>query len=505
MGHCLSRRAFARLFVSAAAVVPFQRALAFAGEQPNLVFFLSDDLGYGDLACYGHPVNRTPHLDRFAAEGVKFLDAHAPSSVCSPSRAAILTGRHPYRLGFYYILEADVHLRRTEVTIASLLKASGYDTAFVGKWHVTQIGADNQGQPAPGDLGFDHWFATEHNAFDGPRNPKGFIRNGVPAGQVDGWYCDVIVREALAWLKQRRDPSKPFLLMVNSHEPHTPVAPPDEYAAVYDSPGAAIAAPRLGFGGVDRPGRNLWDHARHYFGTVSQLDAAFGALMAGLDDVAAAKRTLVAFTSDNGPEYPVNWMESGGRWTDPLRDRSFGTPGVLRGSKRYTYEGGHRVPLLMRWPGRLPAGTVSNALVNGTDFFPTFAELAGARLPSDRTIDGASLSVLFAGRATIDRKLPAAWAFPVPYTFTPHLALRDGEFVLLAWLNDKPADQSWMDWIKSALPQRYELYNLRIDLGQRNDLAVSEPAVTRRLSYALQRHWRDLRQDAPVWKEWGRR
>jgi arylsulfatase A len=499
-----SRREFARLLASLA-TVPFARpGVAQPASVPSFLFFLSDDLGYGDLACYGHPINRTPHLDRLASEGMRFIDAHAASSVCSPSRAALLTGRHPYRLGFYYILEADVHLRREEVCIASLLKDRGYDTAFVGKWHVSQIGEDTKGQPDPHDFGFDHWFATEHNAFDGPRNPKGFIRNGRPVAEVDGWYCDVIVREALGWLRARRDPRRPFFLMVNSHEPHTPVSPPDEFRRMYDTPEVERLAPRLRYGGVDRPDRGIWDHASHYYGTVTQLDAAFGHLMSGLAELALADRTLVVFTSDNGPEYPVNWMESGGRWNDPLRDRSFGTPGPLRGMKRFTYEGGHRVPLIMRWPGRIPAGAVSDALVNGTDFFPTFAEFSGATPPADRTIDGASLVPLFSGGA-VRRTIPASWAFPVPYAFTPHFAMREEHWVILAWFDEKPPDQRWMDWIKSASPRRYELYDLGRDLSQRENLADKEPVVTARLAVRLNELWRDIRAEAPVWKEWQRR
>ena len=145
---------------------------------PSLLLFLSDDLGYGDLGCYGNPINRTPHLDALARAGCRFTDAHAASTVCSPARAALLTGRHPYRLGLYYLVDKEAHLRREEISVASLLKARGYDTCFVGKWHVTRLGERAMGQPSPGDFGFDHWFATEHNAFEGPHNPQHFIRNG---------------------------------------------------------------------------------------------------------------------------------------------------------------------------------------------------------------------------------------------------------------------------------------------------------------------------------------
>jgi len=223
-----------------------------AAAPPSIVLFLSDDLGYGDLACYGNPINRTPHLDALARAGCRFTDAHSASGVCSPARAALLTGRHPYRLGLYYLLEKDAHLRREEISVASLLKACGYDTCFVGKWHVSRIGERGVGQPSPGDFGFDHWFATEHNAFEGPHNPRDFIRNGTRVGEVEGWYCDVIVQEALGWLGRRPDKKRPFFVYACSHEPHTPLSPPDHYAEMYPKAEIDRQQDKIQYGGVER-------------------------------------------------------------------------------------------------------------------------------------------------------------------------------------------------------------------------------------------------------------
>ena len=190
---------------------------------PNYVIFLADDLGYGDLACYGNPVIPTPNLDRFASQGVRLTDCHSAGTVCSPSRAALLTGREPYRSGFSYIAGGNIYLRDQEVTIAELLKQKGYQTGFFGKWHLSNL--SDTTKPDPGDQGFDYWLATSVNAFEGPENPLKFIRNGKPVGKMNGWYCDILVKESLEWLN-RIDRKKPFLLVICTHEPHTPIAPP---------------------------------------------------------------------------------------------------------------------------------------------------------------------------------------------------------------------------------------------------------------------------------------
>lgn len=225
-----SRREFVRILLAGAAAASFPslgllQACRKKKCPPNILIFLADDLGYGDLGCYGNPINRTPHVDRFAAEGIRFTDFHAAGTVCSPSRASLLTGRHPYRVGFYYILDGGAHLRREEVTIASLLRQSGYATCFVGKWHLTDFDSPEKGQPDPGDHGFDHWFATVLNAFEGPENPEKFYRNGQPTGPLQGWYCDLIVEEAIGWLKEQKGKESLFFCWSAPMNPIPPLNP----------------------------------------------------------------------------------------------------------------------------------------------------------------------------------------------------------------------------------------------------------------------------------------
>jgi arylsulfatase A len=502
----IGRREFSERLMAGlglAALAP-HGALAAVTQPPSVVLFLSDDLGYGDLACYGNPINRTPNLDALARAGCRFTDAHAASSVCSPARAALFTGRHPYRLGLYYLVELDAHLRREEISVASLLKARGYDTCFVGKWHVSRLGEKNMGQPSPSDFGFDHWFATEHNAFEGPHNPRDFIRNGTRVGEVQGWYCDVIVAEALDWLRRRKDQTRPYFIYVCSHEPHTPVSPPDRYADMYPSSVLDRQQAKIQYGDVPRPEQDLSENRKYYHGTVTQLDDAVGRLLKGVKAAEPANEPLVLFTSDNGPEYPVNVLESQGQWQDTLRDRSFGTPGPLRGMKRFTYEGGHRVPLIVRWPGHVRRGRVCDDLVNGTDILPTLCELSGASVPTDRIIDGVSIAPMFEGRP-VTRPIPACWTSPVGYPFIPNLAMREGSYVITAWFPPKPKEQFWIDYIKTSRPERYELYDLHTDIGQREDLAKREPQRLARMADTLGTLWAGIQAEAPTWKEWNRR
>ena len=159
----------------------------------NIVIFLADDLGYGDLGCYGNPIIKSPNIDRFSTQGVLLTDCHSGGTVSSPSRAALLTGRNPYRSGFYYIQGRNTYLSADEVTIAEVLKSRGYETFFAGKWHLSTLEKKSVNEPGPGQQGFDYWMGTTHNPFEGPHNSKEFIRNGKPLGEVNGWYCDVIV------------------------------------------------------------------------------------------------------------------------------------------------------------------------------------------------------------------------------------------------------------------------------------------------------------------------
>jgi arylsulfatase A len=463
-------------------------------QAPGFVIFLTDDLGYGDLACYGNAINQTPHLDRFAREGVRLTNCHSAGTVCSPSRAGILTGRNPYRSGFHYIAGGKTYLRDEEVTIAEILKNKGYQTGFFGKWHLSNLGDTTQ--PDPGDQGFDYWLATTQNAFEGPENPRSFIRNGSKTGALKGWYCDIVVQESLAWLS-KIDKTKPFLLVVCTHEPHTPLNPPDSLAWPFLRPELLQVIRGTGYGGVDREGKYDLAKAAKYFGTVSQLDNAFGKFISEFDRMGFGKNSLVLFTSDNGPEHPVNLEESKGEWDDPIRENCYGTPGPYRGMKRYPYEGGHRVPGLVRWPGKIPPDTRSDQLFNGADILPVFCQLAGAGIPAGTKIDGVQAFNALLGKR-VERPDPYLWIFPAhddTWFRMPHMSMQSGDYTLLGWLPQKGEKEEIIPWVRSSVPVRFELFDMKNDPGQQRDISAQNPGITRKLSDQMIRQWLDIRQD----------
>lgn len=420
-------------------------------ERPNIILFLADDLGWGDLGCYGHPVIRTPHLDTFAGQGLRLTSCYAASAVCSPSRSALLTGRTPHRNGVYtWIAEgAPVHLRTTERTLPTLLRAAGYGTCHTGKWHLN--GLFNQAdQPQPDAHGYDWWMATQNNAAPSHHNPVNFVRNGVPVGPLEGYSALLTVDEAVRWLRSERDRSRPFFLTVWTHEPHYPIAAAAEYQALYPELQDVVQ--------------------REHHANVTQLDAAFGRLMQELDAEQLTSETLVVFTSDNGPE--------GDGVTSPGR----GSTGGLRGRKRHLYEGGIRVPGLVRWPGKVAAGAVCDVPIIGSDVFPTLLAAAGVSVPSERVLDGVNvLPVLTGQAAAVERERPLYWRL----LMAPQMksALRDGDWKLLA----------------DERLERMELYNLRMDEHETTDLREREPEKFEQLRSRLIALTAEIDAEGPDW------
>ena len=207
-----------------------------SSDRPNVVILLADDLGFKDIGCYGGPV-KTPTIDRLASNGIRFTDFYSGCAVCSPSRATLLTGRHHIRAGVYSWIHdpsQKSHLLKREITIAELLKSNGYSTAHIGKWHLG-LPTDQNDKPTPSDHGFDHWFATGNNAEPSHRNPRNFIRNGKSVGVLKGYSCQLVADEAIDWLENGRDETKPFFLNVWFHEPHAPIAAPDDIVDSYGS------------------------------------------------------------------------------------------------------------------------------------------------------------------------------------------------------------------------------------------------------------------------------
>lgn len=410
--------------------------------KPNVVVFLADDMGWGDSATYGHELIKTPNLDKLASEGVKFTQCYAACGVCSPSRSAILTGRTPYRNGVYRHLSGnhEAHLRASEITYPKLLKANGYETCHVGKWHLNSKTQFNTEQyPQPGDHGYDYWMATHNNAEPSHKNPDNFVRNGKPVGQMKGFSSPLVAAEASHWLSQIREKSKPFALSVWVHEPHSPIATDSKFSSMYDGHKNST-----------------------YMGNISQLDYALGQVMRALDSEGVSDNTLVIFTSDNGPVAKFG-----------------GTTGGLRGGKRSEHEGGIRVPGIARWPGHIKPGSESDVPVVGSDIFATVLDIAGIPLPTDRTIDGVSMVPAFEG-TPVQRKVPLFWRTHVSPP-GDRVALRVGDWKLVG-------DETLT---------KFQLYEIQKDWKEEHDLAAAMPEKTEAMKQTLFKVWNDIETEGP--------
>jgi len=422
-----------------------------AAKRPNIVIALCDDLGYGDLACYGHPHIKTPNLDALADEGLRLTDCYAAAPVCSPARAGMLTGRTPYRCGIYDWIphNSAMNLRSTERTVATLLRDSGYATCHVGKWHCNGKFNSSE-QPQPGEHGFDHWFATQNNAHPTHRDPDNFVRNGKPVGKLKGHSSALIAQEAIDWLANTWNRSQPFCLFVWFHAPHEPIATSDEFMDMYEGHEEAI-----------------------YYGNVTQMDHAFGHLMKALDQMRLHDETFVMFTSDNGPETLNRYRGA---------HRSFGSPGSLRGMKLHLYEGGIRVPGILRWPGNTRPGTTNREPVNATDVLPTLCELANVPVPQDRAIDGTSILPILRNKK-LQRDVPLYWRYDRALSQPFTVAMRQGDWKILA----------------DTTMTRFELYNLRDDRAEQHDLAPSEPQRLERMKKTLVKLHNEIDAEGPKW------
>ena len=464
------RAAIVSLFASLAFMISAHAA--HAAERPNFLIVLADDLGYGDLACYGHPETRTPSVDRLAAQGTRFTDGYSAGANCSPSRTGLMTGRTPYRAGIHTAIPwgSTMHLRRSEVTIASLLRQAGYATCHVGKWHLNSR-LDHPDQPTPNEHGFEHWFSTQNNALPSHHDPDSFFRDGQPVGKLEGYSADIVAAEAIRWLREDRASDRPFFLYMCFNEPHEPINTNPRHAAHYHHPSQPARA--------------------GYYGNITQMDAGLGQVLTYLDEAGLSDDTFVLFTSDNGPAN--------------TKYHPHGSSGPLRAEKNHVYDGGIRVPFIIRWPKRVAAGAVSNEPVCGVDLFPTVCAIVGVDPPADRKLDGANLLPALVDGGAVARPEPLYWQYNRANSI-PKVAMRVGDWKILATLKGMPmtgpggsiTDHD-MRALKTAELDRFELYNLRDDIGETRDLAAEQPERLAELAALLAQKYAEVRDEGPVW------
>ena len=408
-----------------------------AEKPPNFIIIMADDLGYGDLSTYGGWID-VPAIDRLAAEGLKFTDFHSNGAVCSPTRAALLTGRYQQRAGIPMVVYADpkreTHrdgLQPIEYTFAEMLKEQGYATGIVGKWHLGYYPHDN-----PIHRGFDFFRGYVSGNVD-------FFSHVDGAGTFDWWHQDaksdekgyvttLINQHAVQFIEDNKDRS--FCLYIPHEAPHFP----------YQGPGDDPVGFRVAGGSSARLQLSPELTKQKYAEMVVEMDRGVGAVIDAVEGTGISGHTLIFFFSDNGATRR-------------------GSNGPLRGHKGSVWEGGHREPAIARWPGKIQSGTVSGELAAGFDLWPTMAELAGAPLPAERPLDGVSLAAVLLDGKTLDRQ----------EMFWKHqnaVAMRDGPWKYIAGENGFEGPG---------------LFNLDDDLGEQTNLAAEFPDRTQSMAEAV--------------------
>lgn len=409
--------------------------------KPNFLFILADDLGWPQLGCYGSKFYETPNIDQLASEGIRFTDAYSAGPVCSPTRAGIMTGRYPACLHITDYIPGDAfpfeklkqpewqkYLPLDEVTIAEVLKGAGYVTAGFGKWHLSTAKKPPESQAYdPDKQGFDETIITEKPA--AKQDPE-----------KDPHNVDLITEKSLGFLERNKD--KPFFLYVAHNTIHAPLMGKKNLIEKYKNKS-----------GSDLPQNNPIIAAM-----LEELDSSVGKLLKKLNEFKIADKTIVIFVSDNGG----------------LEKDAKQTP--LRSGKANLYEGGIRVPLIVRWPGVTKPGSVCSYPVISADFFPTFVDILGLESNMPKQIDGVSIVPLLTQRGIFSRQA-IYWHYPHYHSagIGPCGAIRSGDYKLIEWFDETICGPD----------NRYELYNLKEDIGEKNDLFKKMPRKVEELKRML--------------------
>ena len=417
-------------------------------RQPNVIIIYTDDQGSLDMGCYGADDLQTPHMDRLAAQGVRFTQFYASAPVCSASRAGLLTGRYPVRAGVpgnVSSARGKAGMRPQQVTIAELLSEHGYATAHIGKWHLGYTAAT-----MPGGQGFDHSFGHMGGCIDnyshffywnGP-NRHDLWRQGREVFADGEYFPALMVKEASRFMEQHQN--RPFFVYFAMNVPHYPYQGHAQWLAYYNQ-------------------RNVPYPRNLYNAFVSTQDEYIGQLIAKLDQLGLRDDTIIIFQSDHGHS------------TEQRAHHGGGSAGPYRGAKFSLFEGGIRVPAIIRWPGRLPAGQVRTQLAHSCDWMPTIASLCGIA-PPPVEIDGKSLVPVISADAPSPHRV-------LHWTFGNSWAVREGDWKLL----ENPRDTSQTKPLDAA--DRRFLVDLSEDLGERNNLAQQRPQVAQRLESLHLRWW----------------
>ena len=426
--------------------------------RPNILIIFTDDQGYADLGCFGSKENQTPVLNKLAKEGTKFTSFYA-QPVCGPSRSALLTGRYPVR-------SKGWSMPGSEVTFAEILKETGYQTACVGKWDVSNRKAIIDRMPNA--QGFDYYFGAL-GANDAGKVTLHSNNDLVETTNDMAGLTRLYTNKAIDYLENQRDPEKPFLVYLAHTMMHTIIDAPPEFK--------------------EKTGDNL------YRAVVEEFDYETGRLLDTLDRLGLRENTLVIYTSDNGPWNQPKYYEN--KKGHPENSIFWGDAGSFRDGKASIYEGGSHVPCIMRWPGKIAAGKTNDGLMATIDLLPTFASLTGAKVPDDRAIDGVNQLNFILGNSKSARKtyLYNPGSASVQSTILQGNAIREGDWKLISPLKV-------MNFLEDGGSGNWELYNLKKDIGEKKNLADQYPEKVERLKRLL----KSSEEKFPKPKKWqGRR
>jgi len=405
----------------------FLISLSLFSDKPNVVIIFTDDQGYADLGCYGSKTNKTPRLDQLAKEGTLFTSFYT-QTVCGPSRSALLTGRYPCR-------SKGWGMPASEITFAELIKNAGYQTACIGKWDVSNR------KPIidrmPNAQGFDYFFGAL--GANDPGTIKFHLNNEAAGTSKDmGGLTTLYTDKSIDFLKNKRDPKKPFVLYLAHTMMHTIIDASDR------------------FRGKSKGGL--------YGDVVEEFDYETGRLLDVLDELKLSDNTLVLYTSDNGPWNQDKYTKN--KKGHPEGSIFWGNAGLLRNGKGSPYEGGYRLPCIARWPGKVPAGRKSDAVFATIDFMPTFAKLCGFNIPNDRKIDGIDQTDLLLGKSEKGRDT----------FYFDRAGMRMGKWKYLK------ADAHFYGYAREdERIEVDELYNLNKDLGETKNLALKNPGIVAKM------------------------
>lgn len=449
----MNRRQFVKTTLALATAVASGNVFAAAAKKPNIIVIMADDLGWGDLCCYGHPTIKTPNLDRLAKEGTLFTQFYCNAAICSPTRAAMMTGKFPGRVRIHAqistkqhmdSIDSDSYLNPKYTMMPMLLKKDGYHTMHIGKWHLSEWLHKNPNLPRPDRYGFEDYLLPYLNW------PETKYGNKWAQKTHRARSMELFVDESIKYIQEKTDSEKPFFLQLWLLDPHVPLIPENDQLRHYDD----IRSRQPYDTSPDQ------DPAKIYYNVVTEMDKQLGRLFKAVDKLGIAKDTYIIFTSDNGAANPRSYDYYVG----------VGSNGPFRGQKGSLYEGGIRAPFIIRKTGSVPRGKVDDySVISGVDFLPTFCSIGGIKPPSSDTFDGEDVSGAFRGTYhTRKNPLMWQWRFGQPREAlhnSPMLAIREGRWKLLA-----NPDKS-----------RMELYDLPSDPMEVDNRARSNPQVVEKL------------------------